>query len=148
MSTIETVQNFITALEDNRDDEVTGVLHSQFMFTGWTPKPLNKTDFLTTMKELKAGIPSLMFNLHNLAEQGNTVTGSIQIAGYQSDSFSISALSLPPVPQMARSISLPVEDVSFELNGDTITRWNVHHVTDGGISGLLHQLGIDAPIIQ
>ncbi len=148
MSAIDTVRNFVTALEDNRDEEVTNALSEQFLFTGWTPKPLNKTDFLTTMKELKSGIPSLMFNLHNLAEQGNGVTGSIQIAGYQSDSFSIPPLSLPPVPQMARSISLPVEDVSFELEGDKILRWSVHHVAGGGISGLLHQLDIDAPIIQ
>jgi len=148
MSAIDTVRNFVTALEDNREEEVPNALSEQFLFTGWTPKPLNKADFLTTMKELKSGIPSLMFNLHNLAEQGSTVTGSIQIAGYQSDSFSIPPLSLPPVPQMARSISLPVEDVSFELEGDTISQWIVHHVAGGSISGLLHQLDIDAPIIQ
>ncbi len=148
MSAIETVQNFVSALEDNREEEVPNALSERFLFTGWTPKPLNRKDFLTTMKELKSGIPSLMFNLHNLAEQGNTVTGSIQIAGYQSDSFSIPPLSLPPVPQMARSISLPVEDVSFELEGDTISQWVVYHVAGGGISGLLHQLDIDAPIIQ
>lgn len=148
MSAIDTVRNFVTSLEDNREEEVPNALSEQFLFTGWTPKPLNKADFLTTMKELKSGIPSLMFNLHNLAEQGSTVTGSIQIAGYQSDSFSIPPLSLPPVPQMARSISLPVEDVSFELEGDTISQWIVHHVAGGGISGLLHQLDINAPIIQ
>jgi len=89
-----------------------------------------------------------MFNLHNLSEEGNRVTGSIQVAGYQSNAFSIPLLSLPPVPQMARSISLPVEDVVFELAGDTITRWTVHHAEGGGIKGLLHQLGFDAPIIQ
>ena len=148
MSAVETVQNFISALEDNRNEEVTNALDQEFMFSGWTPKPLNRADFLTTMKELKSGIPSLMFNLHNLAEQGNTVIGSMQIAGYQSDSFSIPPLSLPPIPQMARSISLPVEDVSFELEGDKILRWSVRDVAGGSITGLLHQLGFDAPIIQ
>ena len=148
MGAIETVQNFVSALEDRRNDEAANALNDEFLFTGWTPKPLNKEDFLTTMKELKSGIPSLMFNLHNLAEQGNTITGSIQIAGYQSDSFSIPPLSLPPVPQMARSISLPVEDVTFEVENDTISRWVVHRVSGGGVSGLLHQLGFDSPIIQ
>ncbi len=148
MGTIETVQNFVSALEDRRNDETADALSNEFLFTGWTPKPLNKEDFLTTMKELKSGIPSLMFNLHNLAEQGSTVTGSIQIAGYQSDSFSIPPLSLPPVPQMARSISLPVEDVTFEVENDKISRWAVHRVPGGGVSGLLHQLGFDSPIIQ
>ncbi len=148
MGAIDTVRAFVTAIDDNQKDGMAGVLSDDFQFSGWTPKPLNKADFLVTMQELKSGMPGLMFNLHNLAEQGNMVTGSIQIAGYQSDAFSIPPLSLPPVPQMARSVSLPVEDVVYTLEGDKIMRWNVQHVVGGGITGLLHQLGFDAPIIQ
>lgn len=148
MSAIDTVRAFVTAIENNEKEETVDPLTDDFLFSGWTPKPLNKADFITTFAELKSGIPSLMFNLHNLAEQGNTVTGSIQIAGYQSDLFSIPPLSLPPIPQMARSISLPVEDVVFTLEGDKILRWSVQHVAGGGITGLLHQLGFDAPIIH
>ncbi|GAC1432785.1 MAG: hypothetical protein NVSMB54_29450 [Ktedonobacteraceae bacterium] len=148
MSTIDIVRAFLTAIENNEKEETINPLADDFLFRGWTPKPLNRTDFITTFAELKSGIPGLMFNLHNLSEQENMVTGSIQIAGYQSNAFSIPPLSLPPVPQMARSISLPVEDVTFELMGDKITRWSVQHVAGGGIKGLLHQLGFDAPIIQ
>ena len=148
MSAIDIVRAFTTAIENNEKEETVKPLADDFLFSGWTPKPLDKADFITTFAELKSGIPGLMFNLHNLSEEGNRVTGSIQIAGHQSDSFSIPPLSLPPVPQMARSISLPVEDVTFELADDKITRWSVHHVEGGGIKGLLHQLGFDAPIIQ
>ncbi len=148
MSAIDTVRTFVSALDDNEKEVAANALTDDFLFTGWTPKPLNKADFLTTIAELKAGIPGLMFNLHNLAELDNTVTGSIQIAGYQSDSFSIPPLSLPPIPQMARSISMPVEDVTYTLEGDKIASWRVQHVAGGGISGLLHQLGFDAPVIQ
>ncbi len=148
MSAIDTVRAFTTAIENNEKEGTVNPLADDFLFSGWTPKPLDKADFITTFAELKSGIPGLMFNLHNLSEEGNRVTGSIQIAGYQSDEFSIPPLSLPPIPQMARSISLPVEDVTFELAGDKITRWTVHHADGGGIKGLLHQLGFDAPIIQ
>lgn len=148
MSAIDIVRGFVTAIENNEKEETVSPLADDFVFSGWTPKPLAKADFVTTFAELKSGMPGLMFNLHNLEERGHTVTGSMQIAGYQSDSFSIPPLSLPPVPQMARSISLPTEDVSFELEGDKITRWIVHHVAGGGIVGLLHQLGFDAPIVQ
>ena len=148
MSAIDTVRAFVTAVENNEQEDITNPLGDDFLFSGWTPSPLNKADFIAVFAELKSGIPSLMFNLHNLAEEGNSVTGSIQIAGYQSDAFSIPQLSLPPVPQMARSVSLPVEDVTFTMLGDKITRWSVHHVPGGGIRGLLQQLGFDAPIIQ
>ncbi|GAC1393751.1 MAG: hypothetical protein NVS4B11_16020 [Ktedonobacteraceae bacterium] len=148
MSAIDTIRAFVTAIENNEKEGIINPLANDFLFSGWTPKPLNKAAFITTLTELKSGIPGLMFNLHNLAEQGNTVTGSIQIAGYQSDAFSIPPLSLPPVPQMARSISLPVEDVVFTLEDDEILRWSVQHVAGGGMQGLLHQLGFDAPIVQ
>ena len=148
MSAIDTVRAFVTAIENNEKEGTVNPLADDFLFSGWTPKPLDKADFITTFAEIKSGIPSLMFNLHNLAEEGTTVTGSIQIAGYQSDSFSIPPLSLPPIPQMARSVSLPVEDVEFEVADDKIVSWTVHHVEGGGVKGLLHQLGFDAPIIQ
>jgi len=122
MSAIDTVRAFTTAIENNEKEETVKPLADDFLFTGWTPKPLNKADFIATFAELKSGIPGLMFNLHNLSEEGNRVTGSIQIAGYQSDAFSIPTLSLPPVPQMPRSISLPVVDVAFEFAGDKIMR--------------------------
>ncbi len=148
MSTIDTIRTFINALENNEKEGIATALADDFVFSGWTPKPLNKADFISVFAELKSGIPSLMFNLHNLAEEGNTVTGSMQIAGYQSDAFSIPQLSLPPVPQMAQSVSLPVEDVTFEFENDKIKLWAVHHVAGGSIRGLLQQLGFDAPIIQ
>ncbi len=148
MSAIDSVRAFVTAIENNEKEGTVDPLADDFLFSGWTPKPLNKADFITTFSELKSGIPSLMFNLHNLTEEGNAVTGSMQIAGYQSDAFSIPPLSLPPIPQMARSVSLPVEDVRFQLSNNKITAWTVHHVPGGGIQGLLRQLGFDAPIIQ
>ncbi len=145
---IDTVRAFITALETNDQDTAESYLSDNFIFSGWTPRPLNKSDFLTVMGGLKAGIPGLIFNLHNIEEQGNTVTGTMQIAGYQSDSFILPPLGLPPIPQMARSISMPTEDVTFIIANNQLTRFNVQQTASGGLRGLLHQLGFDAPIIQ
>lgn len=153
MSTTETVRNFINALEANETETASNALANNFMFSGWTPQPLNKQQFLSMMAELKVGIPGLMFNLHNLDEQddinqGAAVTGNMQIAGYQSNSFEIPTLSLPIIPQMGRSISLPVEDVTFIVQNEQIARMTVKRTPGGGMEGLLHQLGTDSPIIQ
>ncbi len=148
MGAVDTVKAFMNALEANEKDTVTDLLSENFTFSDWTPMPLNKAGFLEVMAELKSGIPGMIFNLHNVQEQGNKITGSIQIAGYQTDSFSIPTLSLPPIPQMARSVSLPVEDVTYIVEDNHISLMNVHHVDGGGIKGLLNQLGFDAPIVQ
>jgi hypothetical protein len=153
MSAIESVRNFINALEANEHETATNALTDDFLCIGWTPKPLDKRTFLNVITELKQGIPGLMFNLHNMQEeqnieQGSMVKGNMQVAGYQSDSINIPSLSLPPIPQMGQSISLPVEDVTFLVSGEQVSRMNIKHVSGGGVAGILHQLGFDAPIIQ
>ncbi len=142
------VRAFISALEVNDQTLAESYLTDDFMATGWTPGPLDKSAFLTVIAGLKSGIPGLIFNMHNIEEYGDIVNATFQIAGYQTDSFILPPLGLPPVPQMARSISLPTEDVSFTVINDKIKLMSVKHTEDGGIAGLLHQLGFDVPIVQ
>ena len=143
------VRNFMSALDDNDLDTAATYLADDFLFSGWTPKPLDKNGFLGMLKDIKEGIPGLLFNLHNVLEQSeNIITGTIQIKGYQSDSFIIPILGTPPIPQTATSVSLPTEDVTYQLNDSAIAAMTVQHVAGGGISGLLKQLGIDLTIVQ
>ncbi|MBV9712448.1 MAG: nuclear transport factor 2 family protein [Ktedonobacteraceae bacterium] len=142
------VRTFMTALETNDQDTAASYLREDFTFSGWTPQPLNKKDFLTVMGGIKSGIPGLIFNLHNVDEQEDAVTGTMQIAGYQTDSFVLPPLGLPPIPQTANSVSLPAENVKFLLGNNQITHMIVQHVAGGGINGLLRQLGISVDVSQ
>jgi hypothetical protein len=148
-SNSEIVTAFTAALENREFDEAGRYLSDNFACTGWTPLPLYKLSFLGTIKGLKEGIPGLVFHLHNLAETTDQqVTGTIQVAGYQSDSFILPALGTPVIPQMARSVSLPSEEIEFRLNAGRITRIHVQPVQGGGIQGLLEQLGIELRLAQ
>jgi hypothetical protein len=142
------VRAFMTALETNDQDEAANYLSDDFIFSGWTPQTLNKKDFLIIIGGIKSGIPGLIFNLHNVDEQGNTITGTMQIAGYQTASFVLPPFGLPPIPQTASSVSLPAEDVTFLFGNDQITRMIVQPTAGGGINGLLRQLGIDVATSQ
>lgn len=140
------VRTFINVLETNDLDTAAGYLNEEFIFSGWTPQQLNKKDFLTFIGDIKSGIPGLIFNLHNIDEQRDEVTGTIQIAGYQTDSFILTPLGLPPIPQTASSISLPAEDVEFLFKNDQIVHMVVKHTFGGGIKGLISQLGINMDV--
>ena len=140
---VDTVKNFVGALESNSLDEATGYLSDDFIFSGWTPRALDKKGFLSLITGLKEGIPGLIFNLHNVAEQDRAVTGTMQITGYQTDSFLIPSMGTPVVPETGNSISMPAEDVSFVVEQDKIASMNVQTGHDGGINGLFRQLGID-----
>jgi len=139
------IRMFMNALETNDQDMTDSYLSDDFTFSGWTPQPLNKKDFLAVIGGIKSGIPGLIFNLHNVDEQKESVTGTMQIAGYQTNSFVLPPLGLPPIPQTASSVSLPAEDVKFVLGNNQITRMIVQPTAGGGINGLLRQLGIDVP---
>ncbi len=140
---VDTVKNFVGALESNNLDEATGYLSDAFIFSGWTPRPLDKKGFLSLIKGLKEGMPGLIFNLHNVADQDRGVTATMQITGYQSDSFLIPSMGTPIIPQTANSVSLPAEDVTFMVNEDKITSMDLQAAEGGGINGLFRQLGID-----
>ena len=153
MSPVDIVNDFMVALESKDFDTAASYLSDDFVFSGWTPQPLDKDQFMTVMGELKAGIPNLSYHFHTVRDvqdlvQESNVKAAIQMTGTQTDGFILPPLGLPPIPQMARSISLPEEQWSYTLQDGKIVRIMVHRVPGGGIQGLLQQLGIDVPIIQ
>lgn len=143
---IEIVKMFMNALEANEFETAIEYLAADFLFSGWTPQPLNKEGFMAVIEGLKDGMPGLIFNLHNVQDEENHVTGTLHITGYQTNSFALPQLNLPHIPQMARSVSLPTEDVEYSLENGQIESMRVQQVTDGGLKGLLHQLGTDTSL--
>ena len=69
MSNTETVQAFMQALEARDFAAASSYLAHDFIFSGATPKPLNKGQFMTVMKELKDGIPDLAFHLQDVQQR-------------------------------------------------------------------------------
>lgn len=154
MNALDTVRTFMLALEARDFAKAGTYLARDFIFSGWTPQPLNREQFITVMSGLKAGIPNLTYHFHtehkgrDLLELDTQVRGAVQITGNQTDSFILPPLGLPPIPQMARAVSLPEEHWNYTVQKDQIAQISVERAAGGGIQGLLQQLGIDAPIIQ
>ena len=153
MSSVDIVRDFMIALESKDFDTAASYLSDDFVFSGWTPQPLDKDQFITVMEQLKAGIPNLSYHFHTVRDvqdlvQESNVKAAIQMTGTQTDSFILPPLGLPPIPQMARSVSLPEEHWDYTLQNGKIVKITVQRVPGGGIQGLLRQLGIELPSIQ
>jgi predicted ester cyclase len=141
----EIVRAFMAALDNNDLDTAAGYLDDQFLFGGWTPRDITRQELFDIMKGLKEGIPDLRFNLNNVQEHGDTVNATIQVTGHQSDSFILPTFGLPPIPQTANDVLLPVEEVGYLVEDGRIARWNAQPGKDVGVIGILHQLGIEVP---
>ena len=153
MNAEDVVKDFMVALEAKEFDGAASNLSDRFVFSGWTPQPLDKGQFIEVMEGLKEGIPNLSYHFHTVKdvrdrEQESSVKAAIQITGTQTDGFILPPLGLPPIPQTARTVSLPEERWDYTLENGKIVRISVQRVPGGGIAGLLHQLGIDIEIIQ
>ena len=154
-SATETVAAFMTALEAQEFDTAAGYLTDDFVFSGSTPQPLNKNGFVTMMSELASGIPNLSYHFRDIHDipaqqqwQEERVEATIQMTGAQANNFELTPLSLPIIPQLGKSVSLPQEHWQFAVRGDKLAMITTDRVPGGGITGLLGQLGIDVPIVQ
>lgn len=154
-SATEIVAAFMAALEAKEFDTATSYLSDDFIFSGSTPQPLNRNQFITTMSGLASGIPNLSYHFRDIHDilgqqqwQEERVESTIQMTGTQTESFELQWLSLPIIPQMGKSVSLPQEHWQFSVKGDKITMLTTDRVPGGGITGLLGQLGIDTSVIE
>ena len=147
------VTTFMQALEAREFTKATTYLSDSMIFTGFTPAPLSKNQFISVMSGLAEGFPNLAYHLHKLEEiadtlGGNSVRGTVQITGAQVNSFKLPPLGIGPIPQMAASVTLPEENWEFQVENNVIASIRVDRQPGGGIEGLLNQLGIHDPIIQ
>lgn len=150
----EIVTAFMEALEAKEFDKAATYLSDDFQFTGSTPRPLNKDQFIRVSSELAEGMPNISYHFHDLQEvdekqeEGDRERATIQITGTHVNSFELVPLSLPTIPETGLPVSLPEAHWEYLVRGEAITTIDVERVPGGGISGMLQQLGINIPIIQ
>src|SRR5579863_4673692 len=149
----ETVLAFMQAVEGSQFDTAKSYLADSFTFSGWTPGPLNRDDFIAVLSGLKSSMPGLSYHFRSSREldekeQDTQEVGSVQITGRQENALNLPPLSLPPIPQMANTVSLPPTRWYFTLQNNLISRINVEHVHGGDFHALLNQLGTDVRPIQ
>jgi hypothetical protein len=150
---VEIVKDFMLALESKEYNKASDYLSDDFTYTCMLPRPLNKREFITVIKELKEGLPDMSFNVHDIHEverlkEEQEVEAAIQITGMHTNTFEVVPLSLPEIPETGRRVMLPEEHLTFIIENERITSITVQPVLDGGIPGLLAQLGVDAPIVM
>jgi predicted ester cyclase len=135
MGAIDTVTAFNDAHNAQRWDEVTRYLTDDFVFSGVTPQPVGKQEFIGGQQQWAAAAPDWHITLENLRAEGNTVQATSHVTGTHTNT-----LSLPGLP------SLPATGRQFEsrdattatLRGDQIASLTIVP----GSPGILEQLGV------
>ncbi len=131
--------------EEEKDfDKVGRYLTNDFEFSGPIPKPMGSKEYIEIHRQLLSAIPDWRFNFTLIKETENEVTGKVHVTGTHTRD-----LSLPMIPNLGTvhatggKISLPEEKVHIKFKGNKIYRIDVGSVPNGGVMGLLSQIGVD-----
>jgi len=116
-----------------------------FRFSGATPEPLNKAQFLDLMRALTAALPNWRFNISEIRETGNTVSMVNSITGKNTGVLDFPSLGINSLPATGRKVALPAEAIDVVVMNGRISEFKVTPTPGGGLMGIFSQLGIKVP---
>ncbi len=143
MGSLDLARKAFQASEAGDVATLSGMVTDDFQFLGVTPQPLGKQEFLGFIQSLHTAFPDFKFNETTASESGNTATIKHKISGTHTGTFNVPGL--PPIPATGKKFQLPEETSVFTFAGDKATKYLAQPAPDGGLPGILKQLGVEMP---
>lgn len=144
-SKADVVERMLGAIEGGYIREAGRFLSDDFMFYGPTPEPIDKQAFLDLHQALVNAMPDWSYNISDVQEHGDVVSFKVQITGTNTGDIHIPSLGLLNVPATGKKVVLPSEPVQAKVHGEEVTELAAEKVPNGGLSGVLAQLGLRVP---
>jgi predicted ester cyclase len=138
MGALETATAFNDALNAQQWNEVARLLTDDFVFSGVTPQPVGKQEFIAGQQQWAAAVPDWHVTLENVRAEGNTVQATSHITGTHTNTLSLPGL--PSIPATGRHFSVR-DSSTVTLRGDQIASLSIAP----GSPGIREQLGAPMP---
>lgn len=145
MTKTDTVRALLDAIEGQRWDEARGYLSDDFEFSGATPQPVNADAWLAVHKAFAGGMPDFSFNARDIREEGGAVRLTVQPSATQTHELSLPMVGIPPIAPTGKRVQLAPEACTCVFQGDKLIAYQVQATPDGGVVGMLKQLGVALP---
>ena len=145
MGTIDVVKAGFAAAEARDWKKFEGYVADDFVFSGATPQPVGKKEFVGLQMALEEAMPDWSFNASGFKENGDRVTVDMQITGTQSRELTLPMPGFPKIPASNKKVSLPNQPGTFTVKNDKLVSLEIKEVPGGGLMGILGQLGVKMP---
>jgi predicted ester cyclase len=145
MSKKDITDAFSAALESRDFEKAGSYLSDDFVFTGPVPQPVGKQEFLAIQRAVEDAFPDWSFNVHDVQEQGEKVTGAVKITGTHTRDLALPMPGIPVIPATGKKLSMPEEHLEFNFKGEKIASLTSDNVPGGGLPGVLAQIGVQLP---
>ncbi|HEY7123818.1 MAG TPA: nuclear transport factor 2 family protein [Ktedonobacterales bacterium] len=143
MSNLDLARKALHASETGDLATVSSMVTDDFQFLGVTPQALGKAEFLGFLQSLHTAFPDFKFNETSASESGDTATIKHKITGTHTGTFNIPGM--PAIPATGKKFALPEEASVFTFKDGKSTKYMAHPAPDGGLPGILKQLGVEMP---
>jgi predicted ester cyclase len=145
MSTRDLAEAFIAAFEAGDFDTVASYLSDDFAFSGPTPQPVGKDEWIWMSKALKAGFPDLRYNIRVIGVEGDVVRTVTQLTGTHTADLDLSFMGMGIIPASGERVLNPQEEGEATVEGNKIVAMHVYSTPETGLAGILTQLGVQLP---
>jgi len=143
---VETVCDFIEALESHDIDRAAEYLADDFSFIGLTPFPMDKGMYIEFQRGIAAAFSDWSLNLTGIQEEGGVVRGTARTTATHTGDLVLPIPDLPVLPATGKIIKLPAETHLYSVRGGKISSIHVLVVPGGGLQGVYRQLGARVPL--
>ena len=117
-----------------------------FVLIGPAPEPLDKQAFLGWLQSLLGGNTDHNNNLTVVESSGNTVKATVQMEGKHTKDWDLSFLGMGVRPATNVHWKYPKEELIVTLRDGKIAKLEVSVPENGGIAGIMSQLGLSKPV--
>ena len=144
MSALDVVKHSVDAINAGDFATLESLTADNFVMEGPMPQPVDKASYIAILRALKAAFPDWNFNVSGWSEDGNVVHGNNNITGTHTGTLNLPMLP-GPIPATGKKINLPPEPSDFTVANGQVTRIMVHSSANGGLGGVLKQIGVSIP---
>ncbi len=145
MNAQQITQKVLKAIEDQDWNAAQALLADEFTFTGAVPEPINGAAWIGVHRALAHAMPDFRFNYVATGGDDGLAEGVVQLSGTNTGELALPIPGLPRVPATGRKITNPRERVSVRARNGKLVNYEVEHVSDGGVAGILKQMGVAVP---
>ena len=145
MNAQQITQKVLKAIEDQNWDGALALLTDDFTFSGAVPEPISGQDWIGVHRALGAAMPDFRFNYAATGGENDVAEGGVSITGTHTAELVVPMPGIPRVPATSRHIALPRERIWVTARGDKLSNFKVEAVPNGGVLGILKQMGVALP---
>jgi hypothetical protein len=133
------------AFENGEQARAESYLAEDFIYQGTFAKSLDRTKYLALMRALKKGFPDFRLNLKIISEDSaGRITATMDPTGTHLGVFDPPGIR--PVQPTGQLVALPRHRWYFSFAGGKISQIELEDASQGGLIGLLEQIGVDMSV--